>query len=336
MGRRRLRDKHLPPRMKLDYGTYYWRPYIDGKQQRVPLGKTYADAIVEYGKLEAQKAEPPRTLESLIKKFLADQRQPRAKATQKNYEIWGRQIIAIFTGFKPHQIQGHHAARILDEHPKRVTGQRLVGLLSNVLTYAVRIGWMPGPNPLYGFRKGPKSKRERYITDQEWTAILGKSPPWLALFLRMAYLTALRKSDLIAMKWADVKDDGVHVKIKKTAKTIGALVYDRDPEMEAILDGLKDLRRRVVGLHVFSTRVGKPYDYSTVMRNYKEACAAAGVVGVTLHDIRRKRLTDIEKLHGLQLAQRIAAHTDPRTTQGYIVNQEVRVSLPSASKLGAG
>jgi len=333
MGRLRRKHKHLPPRMSLDNGTFYWRPYVDGKQKRIPIGKTYADAIVEYGKLEAKKAEPPRTIEALIKKFLADERQERAKATQKNYEIWGRQLIKGFGHMKPHQVQGQHAARLLDEHPKRVTAQRLVGLLSNVLNYGIRIGWMPGPNPLYGMDKGPRAKRKRYITDAEWAAILGKSPVWLQYFLRMAYLTALRKSDLIGLRWSCVKEDGVHVQIQKTK---AALVFDRGEEMEAILDGLKHLRCRVVGLHVFSTRHGKPYDYSTVMRKYKQACAAAGVEGVTLHDIRRKRLTDIERKHGLQLAQRIAAHTDPRTTQGYIVTQEVRVSLPSVAQSTGG
>jgi integrase len=312
--------------MCLDNGTFYWRPYVDGKQKRIALGKTFADAIAEYGKMESKKAEPPQTIKALIDKFLADKRQPRAKATQKNYTVWGKQLIAGFGHMKPHQIQGHHAAKLLDEHPKRVTAQRLVGLLSNVLGYAVRIGWIPGPNPLYGMDKGPKPKRTRYITDGEWTAILAGSPDWLRLFLRMAYLTALRKGDLIALKLSDVKDDGLHVKIEKTK---ACLVFDRDPELNAILDGLKDLRRRVVGLTLFSTRHGKPLDYSTMFRNYKRVCKAAGVEGVTLHDIRRKRLTDIERTHGINLAQRVAAHTDQRTTRGYIVNQETRVSLPT-------
>lgn len=325
MGRQRRKHKHLPPRMSLDYGTFYWRPYVDGKQQRVPLGSTFAEAIKLYGELEAKRAEPAQTLEALIRKFLADSRQPRAKQTQKNYEIWGRQLIAIFPGFKPHQIQGHHAARILDEHPKRVTGQRLVGLLSNVLGYAVRIGWMPGPNPLYGFRKGHKPRRMRYISGEEWSAILKHSPPWLALFLRAAYLTALRKEDLLNLRWSDVRSDGVHVPIRKT-KT--ALVIDRDAELDAVLNGLKELRSQVVGLYVFSTRHGKRYDYSTVMRNYKKAQRDAGVPNATLHDIRRKRITDIEREHGLQVAQRLAAHTDPKTTLGYVVGRETRVSLP--------
>lgn len=334
MGRRRRKDAHLPPRMRLDDGTYYWRPYVDGKQQRIVIGKTYAEAIELYGKLEAKRAEPPQNMAALIRKFLADKRQPRAQATQKNYEIWGRQLIEIFGHMMPVQIQGHHAAKLLDEHPQRVTAQRLVGLLSNVLGYGVRIGWTPGPNPLYGFRKGPKSRRERYITDEEWRGILSHSPLWLALFLRALYITALRKQDLIDLRLSSVKDDGVHVPIQKTKKTIGALILERTPELNEILDELKQLRRRVVGLHVFSTRHGKCFDYSTVMRNYKKAAAAAGVVNVTLHDIRRKRITDIERCHGVQLAQRLAAHTDPRTTMGYVVNREIRVSLPSISQNG--
>lgn len=318
--------------MKLDYGTYYWRPYVDGKQLRVPLGREFPAAIEMYGKLEAKRAEPEKTLEALIKKFLADKRQPRAAATQKSYTIWGAQLIKIFPGFKPHQIQGHHAARILDEHPKRVTGQRLVGLLSNVLGYAVRIGWIPGPNPLYGLDKGPKAKRTRYITDQEWAAILANCKPWLALFLRMLYLTALRKSDLMNMKWSQVKEDGIYLPIQKTKN---ALIMERSPDMDAILTAIKQQPRRVVGMTVFSTRHGKPYHYTVLMKAYKRAAKAAGVTDVTLHDVRRKRITDIERAHGIQLAQRLAAHTDPRTTMGYVVNQGTRVSLPSVANLAS-
>lgn len=333
MGRRRQRDKHLPPRMKLDYGTYYWRPYVDGKQKRIPLGKVWSVAIAEYGRLESQRAEPPKTIKTLIEKFLADKRRPRAESTQEHYEIWGRQLTKGFGHFLPNQVQGHHMAKLLDEHPKLVTAQRLVGLMSNVLSYAVRIGWMPGPNPLYGFRKGPKAKRTRYITDEEWAAILGKAPRWMELFLRMAYLTALRKGDLLGMKLSYVKDDGVHVPIQKTKV---ALLFERNEELDAILGGLKEIRGRVVGLHVFSTKHGKPYDYTTLMKQYKKVCRAAGVENVTLHDIRRKRLTDIERSHGLQMAQRIAAHTDPRTTQGYIVSEpETRVTLPPSKRHAA-
>ena len=38
-----------------------------------------------------------------------------------------------------------------------------------------------------------------------------------------------------------------------------------------------------------------------------------------LHDLRRKRLTDLAKEKGLDFAQALAAHSNPRMTQTYVV-----------------
>src|SRR5947209_8137462 len=45
MGRRRTHDRHLPRRMYLDHGTYWFRPKI-GKA--VNLGRELADALAKY------------------------------------------------------------------------------------------------------------------------------------------------------------------------------------------------------------------------------------------------------------------------------------------------
>lgn len=45
-----------------------------------------------------------------------------------------------------------------------------------------------------------------------------------------------------------------------------------------------------------------------------------------LHDLRRKRLTDLARERGLDFAQQLAAHSDPRMTQSY-VSGEARVAI---------
>ena len=45
-----------------------------------------------------------------------------------------------------------------------------------------------------------------------------------------------------------------------------------------------------------------------------------------LHDLRRKRLTDLTRERGVDFAQSIAAHSDPKMTQTY-VSGEGRVRL---------
>lgn len=322
MGKRKTRNKHLPPRLRLVSGGYYWVPTIQGKQKWFFVGNTLHDALIAYGQREAGRVESAKDMSALVKRFLEDPRKVRAKATQKGYRTWSKQLVAWCGHKRPHEIQAHDAARYLDEHPKRVTAQRQIALLSNLLSYAIRIGWMPGPNPLYGLNKGPTARRKRYLTDGEFDAIVSHADRSLKPFLRVAYLTAARKGDLLRLRWSDVRDDGLHLAIQKTKCR---LVIAIDGELKTILQELRS--RLVVGMHVFIRR-GRPFGDDGVYKRYKKACKAAGVEDATFHDIRRKRLTDIERVHGLQLAQRIAAHTDPRTTQGYVVAPEVRVSLP--------
>lgn len=45
-----------------------------------------------------------------------------------------------------------------------------------------------------------------------------------------------------------------------------------------------------------------------------------------LHDLRRKRLTDLTRERGVDFAQSLAAHSDPRMTQSY-VSGEARVAI---------
>ncbi|MGH8570098.1 MAG: hypothetical protein ACREXU_19350 [Gammaproteobacteria bacterium] len=48
MGRHKQTNAHLPPRMVLKHGAYYWTPRIDGQQQMVHLGREYEAALHAY------------------------------------------------------------------------------------------------------------------------------------------------------------------------------------------------------------------------------------------------------------------------------------------------
>jgi len=86
-------------------------------------------------------------------------------------------------------------------------------------------------------------------------------------------------------------------------------------------------RRPVVGLYVFADARGRRLPVEREWRRFKAAAARAKVAGVTFHDLRRKRLTDLQVDGEQQLAQRLAGHADPRTTQGYYAAPETPVRL---------
>ncbi len=52
MGRPRKKHLHLPPRMQLKHGRYFYTPRIDGKVKWVPLSRDYAEALSKWAELE--------------------------------------------------------------------------------------------------------------------------------------------------------------------------------------------------------------------------------------------------------------------------------------------
>jgi integrase len=300
--------------MRLSHGAFY--RVVKGKWTRI--GSTYAEALLAYAKLEAQ-ATVRRDFDALLTAFLAEREGKVATTTLKNYRIWSTTLRRVFGHMEPGQIRVEHGRRFLDESPKYSTARHQVALLSAALSWGAERGWVER-NVLLGWNKGPREKRTRYITDAEWQAILHHARPDVRLALEFLFLTGLRVRDALALRWSDVKDDGLHVRV---AKTKDAVVFERTAALEAMLARLR--RGRVTSLHLLTGR-GQPLGYDNLLRLYQAAAKAAGVAGVTLHDIRRKRITDLTDAEGSEAARRLAVHADQRTTAGYYAQaKRVRV-----------
>ena len=297
MGRHKVRHRHLPIRMRLSHGAFYH--VRRGKWTR--LGATYAEALLAYAKLEAQSAQR-RDLTALLTAFIAHG--GRAAATQQNYRVFRKALDRVFGHMDPAAITVQDARRYLDERPGSM-GRHEVQLLSAALTWGMERGWLPR-NPLLGWRKGPVTRRKRYITDAEYAALLAAARPDVADAIRFLYTTALRVRDALALRWSDVREDGLHVTIHKT----GTRLILQDVDLAPLRD------RSVISFHIL-TGSGRPLTYTILRRHFKAAARLAGCPDVTIHDIRRKRITDVTNERGIKAAQALAGHLDQKTTAGY-------------------
>jgi len=104
------------------------------------------------------------------------------------------------------------------------------------------------------------------------------------------------------------------------SKTKSALVFSRTPGLESVMAEMRE--RKVGGLSVLADAQGRPWTYPRL----QAAWAKVAPEDAHLHDLRRKRLTDLARERGVEFAQSIAAHSDPRMTQTY-VSGEARVAL---------
>ena len=307
MGRRKQLHRRLPVRMRLSHGAFF---HVDGRGRKAAkwtkLGETYAAAIVQYAKLEAAHVDR-RDVTALLTAFIAYP--GRAATTTKNYRAFRKKLDQVFGHLEPGDVRVQDARRYLDAHPSYSMARHEVQLLSAALSWGAERGWL-ATNPLLGWRKGPVHRRKRYITDAELAAIIAAARPDVAEAVRFLHLTALRVRDALALRWSDAKADGLHVKISKTKD---ALVIE-GPVLDAQLRRLKS--GSVVSTNILTGR-GRPLTYTILRRQWVAACAAAGVEDATIHDLRRKRLTDLQNTVGVEFAQRLASHSDPKTTRSY-------------------
>lgn len=305
MGRRKRTHKHLPVRMRFSHAAWYH--VSKGKWTR--LGDTFAGALLEYAKIEAAQVNR-RDVKALLTAFIAYP--GRAVATNRNYRIFRKKLDEVFGHLAPSEITAQDARRYLDERSGSM-GRHEISLLTAALTWGSERGWCPS-NPLRGLNKGPREHRSRYITDAEYAALLAHARPDVAEAVRFLYLTALRVRDALVLRWSDVKPDGLHVRIHKTKD---AAVFS-GPRLDAQLRAMRG--RSVVSMAIL-TGNGRPLTYTILRRHFKAAAAKAGCGDVTVHDIRRKRITDLTNEQGQDAAQKLAVHADGKTTAGYYADK---------------
>jgi integrase len=305
--RPRKKDRHLPACMYQKHGAYYL--VRRGKWER--LGTDYQDALLVYAKRIA--AGTQGGMPGLIDRALAHHRKKVSENTVKQYEIAAERLKTIFAEFEPHQVLPKHVAAVkmqLADTPNMCN--RILSFLRIVFGYALE--WQEvDSNPCIGISRHAESRRDRYITDREFGALLNAASPYIRSILEMCYLTGQRIGDVIAIRLADISDEGVAFTQEKTgAKLIVAMT----PDLKTVIDQAKALPRKIRTLTLFCSRTGKPVSYTTVKMAFQVLREKTGITDVTIHDIRAKSLTDADR-EGKN-AQTLGGHTDARMTARYL------------------
>lgn len=326
MGRKRRHDKHLPVRMRLSRGKYYLTRYIDGKQKWIPLGNDYATACTRYANLESidDRGDPNKKFSELADRFETECFPRYAENSQRSFRSWLKPLRAVFDPVPIADIRQMHAARYLDESRYKVSANRQITLLSTMLNEAKRWGWLES-NPLIRMRKNPEEERRRYITDDELARLVEAADFQMSRLIKVAHLTALRKSDVVAIKWKDLRDGALYAKQQKTKTPIA---FSLDGELGEIFE---ELRAEQGGWseYVFLNKYARKVSDRTVDTYWWSVRESAGLEDVVFHDLRRKRITDLTKTHGEQFAQSVAGHRDRKSTARYYTPDIVVIDLPS-------
>ncbi|MFC4519058.1 tyrosine-type recombinase/integrase [Cupriavidus pinatubonensis] len=359
---RRKKASPLPSRVYEKNGAWY---FVDIRRKwhklcRVSDGLTALyTALAAFTRDADQQASD--TMPALIDAWLLAKLSSYAAKTQEEYRRMASFIRSEFDDqWRVEDVEPKDVARFLDKHfeTKPNASNKYRALLSVMFAFAVRKG-LRNVNPVTEVAGAAEGKRDRYITDAELhevraAALLGNdgkptpSGAQIVALIDLAYQTAQRIGDLLALNWSNVSDEGIMFHPAKTVNSSGVrMLVEMTAELRATLEGAKAGKVTAIG-PVICTQSGGRFTYSGAQTAWKRACQRAReryekrcaevgapadprfLVGMHFHDLRAKGLTDKRRQDGAAAAQALAGHTTAEMTAHYTKARQIERVQPVA------
>lgn len=218
----------------------------------------------------------------------------------------------------------NHLESSLNKHKRSFTVatiNRTMSCLSHMLNWAVKMDLL-AQSPFKGaseiVRKKENNRIDRFLSEDEITRIVKASDGYLKDIVICAINTGMRSSEIVNLKWAQVRDGFIYLTETKSDKP-------RQVPINADLEKLfKSIRQRE-GLrseYVFNLR-GSPIKFH-VGRSFRSACKRAGISygrlnkGITFHILRHTFASHVAMRTGnLKLVKDLLGHSDLKTTERY-------------------
>ncbi|KQQ15945.1 integrase [Methylobacterium sp. Leaf122] len=151
-------------------------------------------------------------------------------------------------------------------------------VLARILSWALDRGLILANPCERGGRLYRATRSDRVWTDADEAAFLACAPAHLHLPLILALWTGQRQGDLLRLPWSAY--DGNTIRLKQ-GKTRARVVVPVGAPLKAALDAA--LRQSPV---ILANSEGRPWTGDGFRSSWGKACRAAGITGLTFHDLR--------------------------------------------------
>lgn len=304
---------HPVPCVYFKHGAYWF--VKRGKWERI--GGTLEEALAEYGKraAAAKDGKLPALIESTLQHHF--KAEPLSDNTKSQYRYAAdvlKRRLKVFDD--PNQVKPRHVAKIkVDGAEHKNMTNRIVSLLRTMFGYWLEWGKAES-NPCVGVKRYLEPKRKRLIAMAEWSAIHDKAGLRLRVIMKVAFLTGQRIGDVLKIHRRQITDEGILFRQQKTDK---ALTVKWSPDLRAAIVEARALHG-VPALWLFVGRKGKHADYRTVLKQWHNACLAAGIEDALPNDQRAQSLTNAKRQG--KNPTKLAGHATEAMTDRYLRDRD--------------
>ena len=231
----------------------------------------------------------------------------KSAKTQREYEPALNRLDKAFKAFRLPQIRPIHCRQYLDRRTAKVAANREMAVFSALFNWARSIGLTDAPNPATGIKRHRESRRETYVTDEQFDAVWKHAGPELQDALDIARLTGQRPADVLKIRLGDISDGHLWVRQNKTGARLGIAVVG---QLIAVIERCRTREREATGLYLVQTATGQRVTYTMLRNRFEDAREKAGEKW-QFRDLRAKAATDLDDV---KAAQGLLGHRSETTT----------------------
>jgi integrase len=293
MGRKRTRDRHLPPRVYLKNGTYW---FIPKGAKPVNLGRDLSEALAKYGQL-IHGNWSGRTLGDVIDRYRIDILPlKRSEKTRRNEDdaltrlkLWGGHMLP--DGISQQMLYQYADRRKkLDRKTKLLVpapeaARHEIALLGHVFAKAIRWG-VASVNPVRGLEKMERKGQRPPVPAAELEAVRALATERMRLAIDLAVCMGPRRGNLLTLTRENETSEGI-VFLNTKGQRMQLIEWSDD--LRAIVAQLKALKPQMPGRTLLRTREGTPYTAAGFSANWQRLISkhvAKGGQHFTFHDLR--------------------------------------------------
>lgn len=323
MGRRRSKDKHLPPHLYKRSDGYYYR-HPNGGEKKVAKADDLALALVEWAKLEGATLSPDAVTFGPIAEQWKKAWLPTVSVrTQRDYKRHVERLVEVFGTSSLDSITPRDVATYRDKRSAKVQANREIAVLSILFGWAREHGYTQQPNPCTGLRRNKETGRDVYMSDAVFDAIFNQGDQSVKDAMNIAVRTGADVSVILTVKRTAVVNDELRMGRTKTDTPVRYRLKGEDGklnELGKIVKEILERKRNATGPNLIQDQNGQRVPYYTFADRFDVARTKAGYQPgeYQFRDIRPKVATDQEDI---QRAQDLLGHRHRSTTERHYIRR---------------